>query len=252
MPDVREVYEMVTKQKPPEPGALERQQKRQVRAARNRRYGAFAVAAVIGVVAVAVISVIGPGSTQTPPASGPSRTVATDPSAMAAATGFIRAVETFQPDRASSFLADDADLSHVSGITPEQLPSFIRLLRAQDYRQVPSPCEITEMLASGTVVHCPFAFDAIRSDELGLGPYRGSSWDIKVLDGRIVDASLYWETSRFSGEVWEPFARWVSQTHPDDVTKMYTDEGQTDWRLTDESIRLWDELSREYALQANR
>lgn len=55
MPDVREVYEMVTKQKPPEPGALERQQKRQVRTARNRRIGAFAVAAAIGLVAVALI-----------------------------------------------------------------------------------------------------------------------------------------------------------------------------------------------------
>ena len=48
MPDVREVYEMVTKQKPPEPGALERQQKRQVRTARNRKIGAFVVAAAIG------------------------------------------------------------------------------------------------------------------------------------------------------------------------------------------------------------
>jgi Tol biopolymer transport system component len=55
MPDVREAYEMITKQKPPEPGALERQQKRQVRAARNKRIGAFAVAAAIGLAAIAVI-----------------------------------------------------------------------------------------------------------------------------------------------------------------------------------------------------
>ena len=52
MPDVREVYEMVTKQKPPEPGALQRQQKRQVRTARNRKVGAFAIAAAIGLAAV--------------------------------------------------------------------------------------------------------------------------------------------------------------------------------------------------------
>jgi Tol biopolymer transport system component len=55
MPDVREVYEMVTRQKPPDPGALERQQKRQVRAARNRKVGAFVTAAAIGVTAIAVI-----------------------------------------------------------------------------------------------------------------------------------------------------------------------------------------------------
>jgi hypothetical protein len=55
MPDIREVYEMITKEKPPEPGALERQQRRQVRAARNRRIGGYAVGAAIGLVAVVAL-----------------------------------------------------------------------------------------------------------------------------------------------------------------------------------------------------
>ncbi len=71
MPDAKEVYEMVTKQKPPEPGALERQQKRQVRAARNKKFGAFAVAAAIGVVAIAVILANRPGENATIPANEP-------------------------------------------------------------------------------------------------------------------------------------------------------------------------------------
>ena len=69
MPDVREVYEMVTKQKPPEPGALERQQKRQVRAARNKKIGAFAVAAAIGLVAVVLVLANRPGGSATSPAN---------------------------------------------------------------------------------------------------------------------------------------------------------------------------------------
>jgi len=68
MPDIREVYEMVTKQRPPEPGALERQQKRQVRAARNKKIGAFAVAAAIGLVAAVLILVNRPGGNATTPA----------------------------------------------------------------------------------------------------------------------------------------------------------------------------------------
>ena len=68
MPDVREIYEMVTKQKPPEPGALERQQKRQVRTARNKKLGAFAVAAAIGLVAVALFLGTRPGGNGTTPA----------------------------------------------------------------------------------------------------------------------------------------------------------------------------------------
>jgi Tol biopolymer transport system component len=53
MPDVKEVYEMVTKQKSTEPGALERQRIRQIRTMRNRKIGAFAVAACIASLAVA-------------------------------------------------------------------------------------------------------------------------------------------------------------------------------------------------------
>jgi hypothetical protein len=55
MPDVREVYEMVTKQKPADPGGLDRQHTRQVRTVRNRKIGAFAVAA--GIVALAVVAI---------------------------------------------------------------------------------------------------------------------------------------------------------------------------------------------------
>jgi Tol biopolymer transport system component len=47
MPDVKEVYEMVTQQAPPEPDALERQRKRQRRHTMNRKLGGFAVAAAI-------------------------------------------------------------------------------------------------------------------------------------------------------------------------------------------------------------
>ena len=72
MPDVREVYEMITKQKPPEPGALERQQKRQVRTARNRKFGALAAAAVIGLAAVVVIVTNRPGTNTTTPGGDPS------------------------------------------------------------------------------------------------------------------------------------------------------------------------------------
>jgi dipeptidyl aminopeptidase/acylaminoacyl peptidase len=57
MPDVREVYEMVTKQKSPEPGALERQQNRQVRTARNRKVGAFTVVVLMIVAGAALYTV---------------------------------------------------------------------------------------------------------------------------------------------------------------------------------------------------
>jgi Tol biopolymer transport system component len=68
MPDVREVYEMVTRQKPPDPGALERQQKRQVRAARNKKVGALVAVVAIGVAAIALFLGIRGGQNATTPA----------------------------------------------------------------------------------------------------------------------------------------------------------------------------------------
>jgi hypothetical protein len=74
MPDVKEVYEMVTQQTPPKPDALERQRKRQMRHTINRKIGAFAVAAAIGATAVVLILANGAGQngTTTAPAGEPS------------------------------------------------------------------------------------------------------------------------------------------------------------------------------------
>jgi hypothetical protein len=46
--------------------------------------------------------------------------------------------------------------------------------------------------------------------------------------------------------MWEPFAGWVSKAHPEDAAVMYTDGTYSLARLTEESIRLWDQRSREY------
>jgi hypothetical protein len=85
MPDVKEVYEIVTQQTPPKPGALERQNRKQRRRSTRRKAGAYALVATLmilaGVLAVRsladndALQVI-PGSTATPtatpvPSSGP-------------------------------------------------------------------------------------------------------------------------------------------------------------------------------------
>jgi hypothetical protein len=81
MPDVREVYEMVTQQKPSDPGALDRQRTRQVRTMRNRKVGAFAVAAAIGAAAVVLVLVNRPGGEATTPADETPTVNPTEPGA---------------------------------------------------------------------------------------------------------------------------------------------------------------------------
>lgn len=74
MPELREVFEMTTKQIEPDVDAWREQERHQRRSSRNRRNGAIAVAAAIGLVAVVLIVSNRPGSETQVPGSDPSRT----------------------------------------------------------------------------------------------------------------------------------------------------------------------------------
>ena len=89
---------------------------------------------------------------------------------------------------------------------------------------------------------------AIRSDDIGLGPYTDNHWSLTVRDGKIVSAKqqIAYETNGFSKQAWEPFARWVSIYHPDDVLTMYVDDDKSMQQFTEDSNRLWEQRSIEY------
>lgn len=242
MPDVKEVYEMVTKQKPSDPGALERQRIRQVRTMRNRRLGAFAVAAAIGAVAVVVVVASLGGQTTT------DRTMTEpDPTSMEVATGFMDAYAASDVDQVMTYLANDADLStliewlEAQGIEGqrEQFRMLFSLFDAQSFRVIPDSCVEQGRSESVTTLRCDYDFHALGSDELGRGPFRGSYFDLIVRDGTIRHVSGQMEIGQFSPLVWEPFAEWVSTTHPEDAAVMYTDETTSLERVSEESIRLW-------------
>jgi Tol biopolymer transport system component len=67
MPELREVFQMTTKQIEPDVDAWREQERHQRRSGRNKKIGAFAVAAAIGLVAVALIVVNRPGTETTTP-----------------------------------------------------------------------------------------------------------------------------------------------------------------------------------------
>ena len=167
-----------------------------------------------------------------------------DTNATEVATRFLEAFAAFDVDRARTYLADDATIASLSG--NDDLRLLISYLEATGYEQILDPCEEVGDSVSGTNVRCPFAFNGLRSGELGLGPYTGSAFDLVVRDGEIVRASQGWETEEFSPQVWEPFADWVSTAHSKDAVVMYTDGSHSGVLLTEESIRLWERRTREY------
>ena len=79
MPELREVFEMTTKQVEPDVDAWHEQEKHQRRSSRDRKIGVFAAAATLGVVA-AVLVLVSRNEPNVVPATDPSPTQATDPS----------------------------------------------------------------------------------------------------------------------------------------------------------------------------
>jgi hypothetical protein len=251
MSEMREVFEMTTKQVEPDLEAWREQEKRQRRANRNRKIGAYVVAAAICV--VALVAILGPKST-TPPEK-PGLNPADRTAAEEVATSFTMAFRALDADQAITYVADDADLSGLVGSlggegtegTAEGLRLFISWLEATRYEQLLSdPCAETSGAASGKVVRCPFEFHNLGSQEIGREPYGGSYLDIAVRGGEVVRAAMSWETGAFSPQMWEPFAGWVSAAHPDDAAVMYDDATYSGATLTEESIGLWRQRVGEY------
>ena len=236
-PDIREVYEMVTKQKPSDTGAFERQRTRQIRTMRNRKIGAFALTATIAVAAIAVIL-----GTRGQPNDA---TLGGQPPAnpFEVATSFLEAYGAFDADQALTYLADDADVSRMSLGSEGTLEEFrlsIPMLEAQGFDLQLGACEEQGTGSFGTDIRCIFDFHMLGADEIGLGPFRGSFIDLTVQNGKIVSGALSFDIEKFSPQMWEPFAAWVSTTHPKDAAMMYEDETYSIERITERSIRLWE------------
>ena len=79
MPELREVFEMTTKQVEPDVDTWREQEDRQRRASRNRKIGALAVTAAIGIVAAVIVIRIAGDTDRTQPAVAPTPTEAVVP-----------------------------------------------------------------------------------------------------------------------------------------------------------------------------
>ena len=223
--------------------------RRHDRKRRNQRIAA----GVVGIaVFVAVVWLLGTRVGQETTAPAKPATVAPREKALAVARDFVAASTAFDADRAIAYLASDADLSGlgVKGIREFRLQ--LSYLDAIGYTQLHTSCSDMGSSALGTYVHCTFEFHSNGSDEIGRGPYGGSSIHFTVRDGEIVRASNQWDFGKFGPQMWHPFKDWVSTNYPEDVAVMYEETYPGDYALTADSIRLWRQHTREYVEQVNR
>lgn len=243
---------MSTQNVRPDPGTLERQHRRQQRRSGGRRIGAFAAAALALVLLGALVGCAGeePTATEQTPAATEASENAAIARAVEVATGFLEAYGAFDVQQARAYLADDATIASMGADDDVQL--LLSLLEAEGYKQILGSCNELVSGSFGIELRCPFHFHAIRSDEIGRGPFSGSYFDLMVRDGKVAQVEQQWAIEEFGPQMWEPFAKWVSKAHPRDVAVMYIDEGQSNVRLTRESIRLWGLRTQEYVEEVER
>ncbi|HUP15778.1 MAG TPA: hypothetical protein VM848_06990 [Acidimicrobiia bacterium] len=162
------------------------------------------------------------------------------------ATAFVEAFGAFDSGKAASYLAADANLGGF-GEDGEGMMADMRWREASGFKLLLDSCVATTTEPSGTSVRCAYDYHGIRSDEIGLGPYGGSWFDIRVQDGKIVSVSdnIQFMSNGFSSEMWEPFTRWITETYPENVAIMY-DASKIMNQFTEASATLWEQRSREY------
>jgi hypothetical protein len=188
------------------------------------------------------------------------------------ARGFLDAYGAFDADRAMTFLTEHAVAAEWR--TPAKFRLELMLLQASGWKQtishpytaahagdVPPPppgrdgCEPynfgadkKELAAGRLTVRCTYTYHGLRSDAIERGPYEGAYWAIIVDKGRIVSAENRIDTGLdgFDDEMWRPFRRWVSSAYPQDAAAMYQGNNRSGWKRSEESVRLWDQHTREF------
>ena len=222
--------------------------RRRDRKRRNQRITAGVVGIAMFVAAVWIVTSGGSSDRTQRPANEPSTVNQTD-TAEDVVHGFLAAFGAFDPEAAMAFVADDADLRLVDRPAPANargLALELALLEAQRFQLTITSCQAVPF-GSGTSVVCGFDFHAIGSDELGRGPFTGSTFVFTVRDGEIVKAAVNSNLDQFASQMRAPFAEWVAATYPRDFEVMYGRSVPTrpaGFRLvygrpTEESIRLW-------------
>ncbi len=216
---------------------------------RRRRWPIAAAAALVAVVVGGIVLAARDDADDPQIPAAPNTTAAPGPPAEDQAAGLARAMLIWRyedPDEAMRHLTDELIAEAADG-TREGYRLEGRMLNALGERNVNIRCAPAGESAGGIDVQCTFDTHTFRSEERGLPPFPDSQ-TVAVRDDTIVafgefDVPPYGAQGHFT-QMWHEFKQWVTAEYPDDVPVMYEGSG---WRLTEESIALWERRTIEWA-----
>jgi hypothetical protein len=156
----------------------------------------------------------------------------------------------FDVDQAFTYLGADPGAVGLGTAGAANYHLLARFFEETGSQLVDLQCEELSASPEGTVVSCTWWTHDFFSDDLGLRPFGPKVDELTIVDGKVVSIVTRhdYAVNEFSDQIWEPFADWIGENHPDDRAVMY-DPYPTGWRITEESIPVWEQRLREYVAE---
>jgi hypothetical protein len=157
---------------------------------------------------------------------------------------------SFDVDQAFAYLGVEPEAVGLSAAGAANYHLFARFLESTGSQLVDLQCEELGASTEGTVVSCSRWTHDFFSDELGLGPFGPDADELTIVDGKVISIVDRTDegSNQFSSQIWKPFADWIEENHPEDRAVMY-DPFPNGWRITEESIPVWEQRLREYVAE---
>ena len=133
----------------------------------------------------------------------------------------------------------------------EDLPGWRRVMsrnQAWDIDFMFEPCRQTTTNSVGSGVICFFSFHALRSQEVGRGPFEDATFTVWVDEnGDVFDADPTWN-HEYNGlaQHFEAVHTWVATKHPEDKAFLWTDEDEVPAADWERWTTLWQKYLAEY------
>lgn len=173
--------------------------------------------------------------------------VATPETPLEIAEAFIEARDEYDIDTTLALLAPDAVISDVTDNVEGYRGHFERF-EIVGQRTYLEECTV-QSEGPPSRVECTYTHEGDWSRALGAGPYDGSYFVFTIESGRITRVTNFFDTTAFSPEVWEVFAAWVADNHPDDVLRLYQDSSQSGLLTTPEALDLLRQFTEEFVAE---
>jgi hypothetical protein len=157
---------------------------------------------------------------------------------------------SFDVDQAFTYLGAEPEAVGLSTAGAPNYQLMARFFQATGSQLVDLQCAEQSASPDQAVVRCTWSTHDFFSDQMGRGPFGPNADELIIVDGKIVsivDGSDQ-GPNEFSNQIWEPFADWIEENHPEDRTVIYN-PFPYGWRITEESIPIWEQRLREYVAE---